>query len=171
MSFVTAFGEMKSIFGFCPCCQDPFRLSDATLFTRTRPPSTEFDRLDAERERVAETERRFRERESRIRAKAVEDGRAAARRRLRTVAPFFTRRKIELRDVKVLFHPVDYVIFRGSCGSQCLSVDFVDHPATTRERERIQRSLQRVIEAGSMDWQTYRITEGRVAVQHHARRA
>ena len=40
MSSVQVFQEMKKIYGICPCCGEPFRLSDTTPFTRASPPPT-----------------------------------------------------------------------------------------------------------------------------------
>jgi predicted Holliday junction resolvase-like endonuclease len=166
MSFAGTFNEMKRIYGFCPCCGELFRLSEVSLFTRAKPPRTVFYQVNAQLARLELLEQSFRDEEDQVRDDARRKGQADARRRLRTIAPFFTQRKIELRDVKVLFHPVEYVVFRGMSGSNCLSVDFVDHPADSSARERIQASLQRAIDRRRIDWQTFRITdEGRVIVE------
>lgn len=166
MSFAETFNEMKRIYGFCPCCGEIFRLSDATLLTRIRPPKTSFDRLRERENRLVRQQQRFDDAEEQIRDEARRLGQLAARRRLRAIAPFFSRRRIELRDVKVLFHPVEYIVFRGMSGKNCLSVDFIDHPAESVDRERIQSSLQATISSGRIDWQTFRIDEyGRVKVE------
>ena len=166
MRFAETFNEMKRIYGFCPCCGEMFRLSDATLLTRTRPPKTGFDRLREQENRLVRQEQRFDDAEQQIREGARKLGQLAARRRLRAIAPFFSRRRIELRDVKVLFHSVEYIVFRGMSGKKCLSVDFIDHPAESADRERIQSSLQATINSGRIDWQTFRIDEyGRVKVE------
>jgi len=166
MSFATTFNEMKRIYGFCPCCGELFRLSELTLFTSGKPPRTVFDDIAAQSQRLDRLEQRFDEKEELVREEARKKGQADARRRLRAIAPFFTGRKIELRDVKVLFHPVEYVVFRGMSDRQCLSVDFVDHPALDGTREKIQASLDQAISQGRIDWQTFRISdEGRVIVE------
>ena len=40
MNVLTVFTEMKAIYGFCPCCDELFRLSDATIYTKLPPPRT-----------------------------------------------------------------------------------------------------------------------------------
>jgi predicted Holliday junction resolvase-like endonuclease len=151
---------MKRVYGICPCCDIPFRLSEATLFTKVAPPKTVFEKIDEAYERAESRIELFEEREEQqIRDASRRLGRLAAQKRLRKIAPFFVRRKIDPQDVKLLFHPVDYVVFRGMQDDRCASVDFIDHPPNTRERETIQRSLGRSIAAGNLEWQTFRIGE------------
>jgi predicted Holliday junction resolvase-like endonuclease len=66
-------------------------------------------------------------------------------------------------DIKVLFHPVEYVAFRGLGRNNCTSVEFLAYPPTSQERETIQTSIRRAIDAGNIEWQTLRIEDtGRV---------
>lgn len=163
MNLLDVFDQQKRIYGICPCCGEPFRLSDTTLYTKTAPPKTVFEKMDDERARLDRQAERFDAREEEIREEARRLGQIEARRRLRTIAPFFVARKIDPHDVKLLFHPVEYVVFRGMQTDRCASVDFIDHPARSRERERIQRSLDHAIRAGNLEWQTFRIgDDGRV---------
>jgi predicted Holliday junction resolvase-like endonuclease len=163
MNLVTLFNELKRIYGICPCCREPFRLSEAELYTRTAPPRTVFERMDDAYLRLERRVEKFEEDEDEIREEARQRGKLEARRRLREIAPFFVSRKIDPQDVKLLFHPVEYVVFRGMQNDRCGSVDFIDHPAVSRDRERIQRSLDDSIRAGNLEWQTIRIDEdGRV---------
>lgn len=163
MNFVGVFNQLKRIYGICPCCGEPFRLSDTALYTKTAPAKTLFEKMDDERARLERCAERFDAREAEIREEARRLGQMEARRRLREIAPFFVARKIDPQDVKLLFHPVEYVVFRGMQTDRCASVDFIDHPARSRERERIQRSLNHAIKAGNLEWQTFRIgDDGRV---------
>lgn len=163
MNFVGVFNQLKRIYGICPCCGEPFRLSDTALYTKTAPAKTLFEKMDDERARLERCAERFDVREAEIREEARRLGQMEARRRLREIAPFFVARKIDPQDVKLLFHPVEYVVFRGMQTDRCASVDFIDHPARSRERERIQRSLDHAIKAGNLEWQTFRIgDDGRV---------
>ena len=165
MNFLGAFSEMKRIYGICPCCGDPFRLSDASLFTKSAPPRTVFEELEDAIERVERRALRFDELEEQKREVARRLGQLAARRQIRSIAPFFVERKVDPDDVKVLFHPVDYIIFSGMERGRCGSVDFIDHPPENRKRARIHSSLQRAIRNGNLEWQTFRVDEsGRVTL-------
>lgn len=158
MTFLTSFQEMKRIYGLCPCCGEPFRLSDVSLYTRSAPPKTAFDELEIDQKRLQNAWERFDNVEDRLRQKARELGQKAAGRRLRRLLPFFTQRKLNPQDVKVLFHPVEYVAFCGMNGGQCRSIDFIDRPADSARREAIQKSLDESIRKARMEWQTYRVS-------------
>jgi predicted Holliday junction resolvase-like endonuclease len=165
MNLVTVLNELKHIYGICPCCGEPFRLSEATLFTKSRPPRTVFEQMQDDQDRLDRQIEKFDEREIDIRDEARRLGQSEARRKLREIAPFFVAKRIDPHDVKLLFHPVEYIVFRGMQADRCASVDFIDHPATDRSREKIQRSLEQAIKAGNLEWQTLRIGEdGRVLV-------
>lgn len=155
--FLVWFEETKKLYGFCPCCGELFRLSDATVFTKSPPPRTEFDRVADQQQTLANRIERFDEREAEIREQAKIRGQRKARRRLRKISPFFFGQTIDPQDVKLLFHPVEYLVFRGMTVGKCSSVEFVDHPPETRERETVQKSLDRAIRAGNVEWQTFRV--------------
>src|SRR3990170_8129676 len=148
MNILTMFTEMRSIYGFCPCCDELFRLSDATIYAKGPPPRTEFDRIDSALERLHIAVDRFEEREEAIREAARRRGQRAASPRLGELAPFFAKGKIRPEDVKVLFHPVEYIVFRGLSDDDCDALLFVDHAPDSRERERLQESLGQAIEKG-----------------------
>ena len=160
MNLVEVFNELKRIYVICPCCGEPFRLSETTLYTKSAPPKTVFEQIEDARLRLVRRIEKFDEKEDAIREEARRLGQLEARRRLRVIAPFFVARRIDPQDVKLLFHPVEYVVFRGMQRDRCASVDFIDHPARNRERERIQRSLDGAIKAGNLEWQTFRIDDG-----------
>lgn len=159
MSILNLYQEMRTIYGFCPCCDDPFRLSDVELFIRSRPALTEFDRLDSEWEKLDRQIEKFEERESAIRTIAKELGRKAAQKKVRSIAPFLQKQKIEPADVKVIFNPVEYVVFRDLKDRECTGVDFVDHPSESIPHERTIKSIDHVLRAGNIEWHTYRVTD------------
>lgn len=165
MSFVKDYQEMRKVYGFCPCCDQPFRLSDVELFLRSRPPITEFDRMDADWAKVERQIESFEAREFRIRETAKELGRRAAQKRLRTIAPFLNKQRIQPSDVKVLFDPVEYVVFRNLGDRGCSAIDFVDHPPESSSQERTIRSIQDSLQSGRVEWHTYRITDEGVVVR------
>ncbi len=89
MNTVRLFQDFQRIFGFCPCCGEPFRLSEATLFHKAPPPRTPWDVLDEEREKLARVEERLFNDAERLREKAQKEGRKETERRLRSLTSFF----------------------------------------------------------------------------------
>jgi predicted Holliday junction resolvase-like endonuclease len=157
MNLVSAFQEMKRIYGFCPCCGELFRLSDADLFTRGEPPRTPFDDASDAEAKVARSIEKFEAKEEALREAAVALGQKQATKQLKKVAPFFTARKINPQDVKVLFDPVDYVAFKGMCGGKIACVELIDHAPDTAAREKAQNGIRKALEKGNVEWKLYRI--------------
>lgn len=159
MNLLAIFQEFKRIFGICPCCSEVFRLSDAMLFTRDKPPETPFDHL-ARREALLERQvERFDEQECDLRAQAVARGQSDAQKRLREVCPRFIGHHDDPHDIKVLFHPVQYVAFRGLTAREPTDVEFIDAPPQSKAAERLHQSIDATIAAGNIEWQTYRVGE------------
>jgi predicted Holliday junction resolvase-like endonuclease len=158
-NLVELFQDFKRIYGFCPCCGESFRLSDATLFHKAAPPRTPWDDLDSERERLERSERRLNDEMDGLRARAQRAGRIEMERRLKGLTSFFGRHDIALRDMKLLFHPVDYVVFRGLSDGDCSAVEFLDGEPVSIPHERLQRSIEKTIDTGDYSWITMRIAD------------
>jgi predicted Holliday junction resolvase-like endonuclease len=143
----------------CPCCGALFRLSDARLFYRSPPLHTPFDSLEKERRRLQQQEERLWLHEEHLRERAREAGRKEQDRRLRSLTTYFRRHEINLHDIRLLFNPVDYIAFRGLSEKACTAIELLDREATSYERERLERSIERTITAGRVSWLTMRIAD------------
>lgn len=159
MNLVSVYQDFKQIYGICPCCGDLFRLSDATIFARKAPPRTVFDELRDQSARVEARRERFEGLRDALRHKARLKGQVAAQNRLKRLSAFFMKRKINLRDVKVMFDPVDYVVFRGLCTRECTEAVLIDREPDSSRREKVQNSLERSIRRGNLEWKTVRIAD------------
>ncbi len=84
-------------------------------------------------------------------------GAAEAARQLKKISPDLVGRKIDPRDVKVLFDPVRYVIFRGLCDDDVKAIELVDDEPTTSTREKLVSSIDRAITKGNVEWATWRV--------------
>jgi predicted Holliday junction resolvase-like endonuclease len=159
MNLVDTLNGLKAVYAICPCCGDPIRLADADLFTKARPPKTKFDEIEEETSQIETQLERYEASRERIEEGARRRGRDAARQRLAEIAPFFTSRRIVPNDVKVLFDPVDYVVFNGLDAGCCGSVELVDRPPQNAMRERLHWSLERALKEGKIEWQTFHISD------------
>ena len=159
MSAVRLFQDFQRLFGFCPCCREPFRLSDAMLFQRSVPPRTAWDELEDERNAVSRARERLDTDRAKLKAKATEQGQKERDRRLRNLTGFFRKSRIEVKDLKLIFHPVDYVSFVGLSKETCTRVELIDREPDSRQRERLQKSLEGTIQAGNVTWSTVRIDD------------
>jgi predicted Holliday junction resolvase-like endonuclease len=149
----------RSIFGVCPCCNEIFRLSDTNIYPSTRPRKDWLDRHDSDEDRVANTEERLEQEKSRIRKLAQKKGQREANKRLAIIDTVFTPRKIDPNDVRVVFHPVDYMVFRGMEKNRFRSVLLLDRQSDSKDRRALQNSIEETINQANYDWLTLRIDE------------
>ena len=159
MNLVSTFQDFKRIYGFCPCCQERFRLTDIALFTSQSPPHNDFDNLDMEWNKVKHRRQRLENQRVRLQEKACEEGRMAAQKRLRSFQPFFSRQRLNVKDVRVLFDPVDYLAFRGHSEGGCKELIFIDREPDSNPRESLHNSMRRAIDSGNLEWKTLRIAD------------
>lgn len=156
----------QTVFGICPCCGELFRLSEARLSIGRPSRRTVVDEIEADERALEDSIERFEAREDRIREAARETGSAAARLHLRRIAKAFTAQRIDPNDVKIIFDPVQYVVFAGYNGSGCTRICFVDRPPQSARGAQIMESLDRTIERGDIRWRVYRIDDkGQITVE------
>jgi predicted Holliday junction resolvase-like endonuclease len=158
------FRIQRQIFGVCPCCGELFRLSECQVYARSRPGRDWLDALIARDESLNRVEERIEGKAAEVREQAREKGRRLARSLVRRIDPVFAPLGLRAEDAKVLFHPVDYVVYEGLSGSAGVKrVGFLDRRAQSREHQRIQESIEDTIEAGRVDWHTIRIGQDGIA--------
>jgi predicted Holliday junction resolvase-like endonuclease len=61
--------------------------------------------------------------------------------------------------VKLLFHPIDYVAFRGLTDGRCTAVEFLDREPDSARHEKLQRSIDTALRSGNVEWVTMRIAD------------
>ena len=63
-------------------------------------------------------------------------------------------------DAKVIFHPIDYIVFNGMKGSDSIkNIVFLDRIAISPNHRQLQKSIGRVIEKENYEWLTLRVRE------------
>ncbi len=157
---VRFFAVQRSIFGLCPCCGELFRLSDTRVFLKARPKKDWMDILRARDTRLDGVEEQIDSAEEALREKARIVGRRSARLAVRRIDPVFAPRRLNADDAKVLFHPVDYVVFRGMKEQATIrEIILLDGETRAPDRIRVQKSIEKVIEMGNYEWLTVRVQE------------
>jgi predicted Holliday junction resolvase-like endonuclease len=152
------FSIQRRIFGVCPKSGQIFRLSDCRVYLKKKPTKDWMDRIEAEDDRLLKSEERLDEKEESLREKAREKGRKLAHKMICKVDTVFTPRRLNPDDAKVLFHPVDYVVFKGmKSGNQIREIAFLDRKNKSKEQRTIQKSIERAIEREHYEWLTIRV--------------
>lgn len=151
----------------CPHCDYLFQVLHARfIFPSKGPGRCEYadllalqattSRLSGRLDRAQE---RFDLEKDAISAAATEQGQRRARRHVLRIDQVFSARRIDPQDVKVLFDPVDYVVFHGLNGKGVKEVRFVNHEPESREQERLVKAIAKVIKAGDVSFSTLRVTK------------
>src|SRR5271170_4099079 len=118
--FAQTIDGIQEILAICPCC-GVFRLVEAKFIFPDKKPRT-CDYLDLvglecrigdQEDRVVRAEERFAERLDKQREQLVDKGRRAAKRKLKKIDPLFSGNRVDPQDVKVVFDPVEYIVFHG----------------------------------------------------------
>jgi predicted Holliday junction resolvase-like endonuclease len=160
------FTLQRQLFGVCPSCGDFFRLSDCKVFVKKKPVSDWMDGLDLKREKLDQLTQKLDEKEEGLREKAREKGRQLAQKAIRKIDSIFTPRKLNPDDAKVIFHPIDYIVFNGMKSPASMkNIVLLDRELKGTSHRSVQRSIERVIEKENYEWQTLHVQEdGKIKV-------
>ena len=112
-------------------------------------------RVEQDEAGVASSEERFEKRLERERDKLREVGRRRAKKRLKKIDPTFSAKDINPQDVKVIFDPVEYLIFHGLNSEKGVDlVEFVSRSPENRNQEAIVRSVESTVRHGNVGFET-----------------
>ena len=161
------FTLQRQLFGVCPKCNDLFRLSDCNIYLKRKPVSDWMDDLDLKSQRIERLSEKLDEKEGELRERAREKGRQEAQRVIRRIDPIFTPRKLNADDAKVIFHPIDYVVFNGmKKGISIRNIVLLDRREKGKSHQVLQKSIEKVVEHENYEWQTLRVKEdGKIKIE------
>ena len=157
------FKLQRQIFGVCPNSNNFFRLSDARVYLKSRPPRDWLENIVDENDRLGRREESLANRERALRNVARLRGRRSAQKMAKKIDTVFTPLHINPDDTKVIFHPVDYVVFNGMNSlngeGKIKKLILLDRHEKHAEHKKLQRSIEKAVEKGSYDWLTLRIQD------------
>lgn len=165
--------EMQGILGICPCCGEIFRLTEARIkFPEMKPRTSDFANFTRAVNAFGKSEKEILAAEIRLEALeerhelelakaneiAREKGRRKAKSILKRMDPVFSGNDIDPQDVKVIFDPVEYVVFdRLNAQEELRRVELVNHAPQNKREENIERSLEKIITQGNYNFSVLRI--------------
>lgn len=154
------FRMQRQIFGICPNSGRFFRLSDCKIYLKGRPAADWMDKLEAEEQKLDRYKEKTDDMEDELRQVAREKGQRQAASKIRKIDPLFRPRRLDPDDAKVIFHPVDYLVFKGMKNGGAISkLVFLDRETKSKEHRRLQDSIEKVIAKERYDWVTLRVGE------------
>jgi predicted Holliday junction resolvase-like endonuclease len=157
------FSYQRRIFGICPCCGDFFRLSDCKIYKDERKSSDWLERLHREAYQLEQATEKMETALELHKQEAREKGRKQANRKVRKVDTVFAPRKLNPDEAKVIFHPVDFVVFNGmktaTNGEGLRNLLLLDGQEKTTEGRAIQKSVATAVERERYEWLTLRVKD------------
>lgn len=152
------FQLQRQIFGVCPHTGNVFRLSDCHIYVKKKPEPDWLQQIEAAQVKISNAEEKLNEKEEAIREKARIAGRSEATKMVRKIDKIFHPLKLNPDDSKVIFHPVDYIVFNGMKTGQMKNLILMDK-AKGKSDKRLQQSIQKVVEKKNYEWITLRVEE------------
>jgi predicted Holliday junction resolvase-like endonuclease len=124
------------------------------------------DEITLEENRLDGLEEKLEERKKDLQEKAREAGRKLAQRAVKKIDPVFTPHKLNPDDAKVIFHPIDYVVFDGMKKESIKNIILLDRQEKGTDHRAVQKSIERVVEQENYEWETLRVQEdGKIKVE------
>ena len=128
--------------------------------------------LESKFSKLANLEEKINEKEEKQREMARKKGRLEAKliikKAIRKVDKIFTPRKLNPDDAKVIFHPIDYIVFNGMKDTTPIkNIILLDQQSKSLGYQNLHRSIEKVVERGKYDWITFRVSEdGSIKEEH-----
>lgn len=154
------FQYQRQIFGICTCCGEFFRLSDCKVYQEAKAPTDWLDKLEKDERRIDLEEDKLSEVLEELKQAAREKGRNTANRMVKQVDKVFHPQKLNPDDAKVIFHPVDYVVFNGMKDNKTeglKNILLLDGEKRSTEGKKIQKSIMKAVDKGNYEWITLRV--------------
>jgi predicted Holliday junction resolvase-like endonuclease len=152
------FQLQRQIFGVCPHTGNVFRLSDCHIYVKKKPEPDWLQQIEAAQLKISNAEEKLDEKEEGIREKARIAGRSEATKMVRKIDKIFHPLKLNPDDSKVIFHPVDFIVFNGMKTGAMKNLILMDKAKGTTDK-RLQQSIQKVVEKKNYEWITLRVEE------------
>jgi predicted Holliday junction resolvase-like endonuclease len=97
------------------------------------------------------------ERENELREIARRNGLKSAKRLLKKIDPVFSGRGMDPQDVKVIFNPVEYVVFDGLNREKIRRIILLAYPPLNAQQEKLQKSISESITKRNISFKTLRV--------------
>lgn len=158
------YSSLRQIFGVCPSCDKVFRLSDCKLYQKKKPVTDWKEKIDTEIARLEQLQEKIEEKIELAREAAREIGRRQADKHIKKLDTIFYPLKLNPNDAKVVFHPVDFIVFNGMNnnnygGGLIKNLVLLDKNDKTGEYLNIQKSVEKAVAGGKYEWLTLRVQE------------
>lgn len=167
-ALVGTINDVQEVLVICPCCGEIFRLVEGKFIFPKKPPRpSEYLKLVALENRVSNQDKALTAAEDKFsnllekqREQLIAAGRERAKKKLKKIDPTFSAKNIDPGDVKVIFNPVEYIIFHGLTSAEGVTnLEFVSRIPKSKAQEKILTSVEKVIRDGNVGFETLRMND------------
>jgi predicted Holliday junction resolvase-like endonuclease len=95
--------------------------------------------------------------EAAVREKSKAAGRLTAKALLKKIDPVFSGSGFDPQDVKVMFHPVSYIVFDGLAEDNLREITLLANAPQDEATKRVHSSIDRAIEKGNYEFKVLRV--------------
>jgi predicted Holliday junction resolvase-like endonuclease len=130
------------------------------VYQEAKAPTDWLDKMEKDERRLDLEEEKLTEALEELKQAAREKGRNTANRMVKQVDKVFHPQKLNPDDAKVIFHPVDYVVFNGMKVNKTdglKNILLLDGEKRTTEGKKIQKSIMKAVDKGNYEWITLRV--------------
>jgi predicted Holliday junction resolvase-like endonuclease len=155
------FQEFRKILCVCPCCGKLVRVSDLRLKAKDPAIRTWLDDYEKKVQELGRKEEQFEEIEEELREKAREKGRKKAEKIINNaISPSLKSLKFNPFDVKPIFNPVDFVVFKGMNKEDLVSdIILLSKKYESSPLNLIRHQIDVAIQKKRYEWQVARIDD------------
>ena len=153
------FQLQRQIFGVCPHTGNVFRLSECHIYVKKKPEPDWLQRIEIAQVKIDNISEKLDEREDEVAEQARVKGRKEASAAIKKFDNCFNPRKLNPDDSKVIFNPIDYIIFNGMKSGLMKNILLVDSIKTNETDKQIQKSIEKTVERENYEWVTLRIAD------------
>lgn len=158
---LTTFQSFRTLLCVCPFCGELKRVSDLHLRYGGEAPKTWLDEFESKNLTLAKEEERFEEKEQRMREEAIERGRKKVSVIIKkSMDPRFSKMEFNYYDIKLLMHPVDFVVFDGLNDDNIQEIMFLSKTTSNPNLSALRKLVKKAIETENYSWQVARVDIG-----------
>jgi len=165
MALLETFQAFSGILVICPCCREILRLADLRFRYVGKFEITFLDELrkteralDRREDKMCKMEARFDDTEETLREKARQKGRKAVEKKILGIDPALKKIKSNPKDIKVIAHPVDLVVFDGLNDGGLKKILFVNR-CKRRNKRSFCKHLENALSKKRYLWETVKIKQ------------
>jgi len=159
--FIEFYSSLRHIFGICKNCNNIFRVGDCELYQKKKPEVDWKSKLDNEIASLERIEEKLLDKIELAKESARQRGRSDADRLVKKIDPVFSPLKLNPNDAKVIFHPIDFIVFNGMNTNEktIKNLIMLDNKNKKNEYKTLQNSIANAVNASRYEWLTLRVNE------------